>query len=115
MQMSETMKMTWPMSNFFIYLGLMATAHNPAVTEDEITAAINTIVPQASEYERVLQVAQELARAGGGELHNISALTGGMVAQEAIKMITKQYVPANGYCVVDLVDSWTGTVGGSSI
>ena len=28
-----------------------------------------------------------------------------MVAQEAIKMITKQYVPANGYCVVDLIDS----------
>ena len=38
-----------------------------------------------------------------------------MVAQEAIKMITKQYVPANGYCVVDLIGSWTGTVGGSSI
>lgn len=36
---------------------------------------------------------------------------GGLVAQEAIKMITKQYVPINGYCVADLVDSWTGVVG----
>ena len=104
-QMFETMKMTWPISNFFIYLGLMATAHNPAVTEDEITAAINTIVPQASEYERVLQVAQELARAGGGELHNISALTGGMVAQEAIKIITKQYIPIDNTCIFDGISS----------
>ena len=29
-------------------------------------------------------------------------------------MITKQYVPVNGYCVVDLVDSWTGVVGANA-
>ena len=41
----------------------------------------------------------------------VAAFMGGMVAQEAIKMITKQYVPVNGHCVVDLVGSWTGVVG----
>jgi amyloid beta precursor protein binding protein 1 len=35
---------------------------------------------------------------------------GGLVAQEVIKMITKQYVPVNGYVVVDLVDTWTAVV-----
>ena len=45
------------------------------------------------------------------DLPNVAAFLGGMVAQEAIKIITKQYVPTNGYCVVDLVDSWTGVVG----
>ena len=34
-----------------------------------------------------------------------------MVAQETIKVITKQYVPAKGYCVIDLVDTWTGVIG----
>ncbi|KAI9723940.1 MAG: hypothetical protein M1812_000658 [Candelaria pacifica] len=41
-------------------------------------------------HSRVSQIIQEMARAGAGELHNISALTGGMVAQEVIKVITKQ-------------------------
>lgn len=51
------------------------------------------------------------ARAPTAELPNTAAFLGGMVAQEAIKMITKQYVPVNGYCVVDLIDSTTGVVG----
>ena len=42
----------------------------------------------------------------------MAAFLGGLVAQEAIKVITKQYVTVNGYCVVDMVDMWTGTVGG---
>ena len=55
--------------------------------------------------ERVSPVLSELERANGSELHNISALTGGMVAQEAIKVITKQYVPVNGTCVFDGLSS----------
>jgi amyloid beta precursor protein binding protein 1 len=43
-------------------------------------------------------------------LPNVAAFLGGLVAQEAIKMITKQYVPVNGYCVADLVETWTGTL-----
>lgn len=44
-------------------------------------------------------------RAGGGELHNISALTGGMVAQEVIKVITKQYITVDNTCLFDGIDS----------
>jgi amyloid beta precursor protein binding protein 1 len=36
-------------------------------------------------------------------LPTTSALIGGLVAQEAIKLITKQYSPLNGTCIVDLV------------
>lgn len=52
------------------------------------------------------------ARASTADLPNVAAFLGGLVAQEAIKMITKQYVAINGYCVIDLVDTWTGVVGG---
>ncbi len=97
--------MSLPKSNFFIYLALKATAHNPEATADEIATSINTMVPHASDYERALQASQEVARAGGGELHNISALTGGMVAQEAIKIITKQYIPIDNTCIFDGISS----------
>jgi amyloid beta precursor protein binding protein 1 len=35
----------------------------------------------------------ELCRYGGVELHNISALLGGVAAQEAVKILTHLYVP----------------------
>ena len=51
-------------------------------------------------------VLREFERAeSGAELHNISALTGGMVAQEVIKVITKQYVPVDNACVFDGIAS----------
>ena len=44
----------------------------------------------------IKNVVAEFVRADGrAELHNISALTGGMVAQEVIKVVTKQYVPVD--------------------
>ena len=49
-------------------------------------------------------------RAPTADLPNMAAFLGGLVAQEAIKMVTEQYVPLNGYCVVDLIDSWTGVI-----
>jgi amyloid beta precursor protein binding protein 1 len=45
------------------------------------------------------------ARAGGGELHNISSLAGGLVAQEVIKVITKQYIPVDNTCLFDGIKS----------
>lgn len=45
------------------------------------------------------------ARAGGAELHNISALTGGIVSQEIIKVITEQYITVDNTCVFDGVKS----------
>ena len=50
-------------------------------------------------------VVKEIGRADGAELHNISAVTGGMVAQEVIKVLTKQYVPVDNTCVFDGVAS----------
>jgi NEDD8-activating enzyme E1 regulatory subunit len=44
-------------------------------------------------------------RAGGGELHNIASLMGGLVAQEAIKLITRQYIPSDNTCVFDGISS----------
>ncbi|CAL5873142.1 uncharacterized protein PFLUO_LOCUS7411 [Penicillium psychrofluorescens] len=49
----------------------------------------------------------ELRRTEGGELHNISALTGGLVAQEALKVLTQQYVPLDNTCVFDGARSQT--------
>jgi len=34
-------------------------------------------------------------RYGGGELHAVAALVGGLVAQEAVKLLTHQYLPLN--------------------
>jgi NEDD8-activating enzyme E1 regulatory subunit len=50
---------------------------------------------------------RELSNARGGELHNISSIMGGMVAQEAIKILTRQYVPVSGTCVFDGVQGRT--------
>ncbi|KAE8377008.1 hypothetical protein BDV26DRAFT_264481 [Aspergillus bertholletiae] len=55
--------------------------------------------------ELILEATQELRRTEGGELHNISSLTGGLVAQEALKVITRQYVPLDDTCVFDGVRS----------
>ena len=55
--------------------------------------------------EGIEKVCIELTRAGGGELHNIASVTGGMVAQEVIKAITKQYVPVDNTCLFDGVGS----------
>ena len=49
--------------------------------------------------------AHELVRANGAELHNISAVMGGIAAQEAIKVITEQYVPVDNVCLYDGIAS----------
>lgn len=54
---------------------------------------------------KIEQIVTELGRSGGAELHNISALTGGMVAQEVIKVLTKQYIPIDNTCVFDGITS----------
>lgn len=72
---------------------------------DDILAGVAELVPGAERNERVVQAAGEVARAAGGELHNMAALTGGMVAQEMIKIVTKQYIPVDNTCVFDGVAS----------
>ncbi|KAH7398333.1 hypothetical protein BKA66DRAFT_199929 [Pyrenochaeta sp. MPI-SDFR-AT-0127] len=65
------------------------------IDEDEYA----TIKTQIGEFAR------ELVRAGGAELHNIGALTGGIVSQEVIKVITEQYVPVDNTCIFDGIKS----------
>lgn len=78
-----------------------AGAYAPYISELLRTMAV-------SDDEGALdRLAQEFARAAGGELHNISALTGGMVAQEVIKVLTKQYVPVDNVCIYDGIKART--------
>lgn len=94
-----------PLSLVPIYLALFATSHVPAASAEEILTTVKNLLPGSADNERLAQAAQEVARAGGGELHNISALTGGMVAQEMIKIITKQYIPIDNTCIFDGIGS----------
>lgn len=88
-----------------IYLTLFATSHNPQASSEEILKTIGKISADAVKNEQVIQASKEVARTAGGELHNTSALTGGMVAQEMIKIITKQYIPVENTCIYDGVTS----------
>lgn len=94
-----------PPSLIPVYLALFSTSHNPEASSDAILGTIRSINPNAVGNERVVKIADEVARAGGGELHNTSALTGGMVAQEIIKLITKQYIPVDNTCIFDGISS----------
>ncbi|KAJ3519917.1 hypothetical protein NM688_g9232 [Phlebia brevispora] len=82
------------------------------ITDEALTKEVQSLVGQGVELpEQLADAVGELTRAPTADMPNIAAFLGGMVAQEAIKMITRQYVPIVGYCVVDLVDSWTGIIG----
>jgi amyloid beta precursor protein binding protein 1 len=98
-------EMMMPTSLLPIYLALQATSYHKSVTKEDIMATITKGVPEAAHSDRVMTSVQELLRAQGGELHNISALTGGMVAQEMIKVITKQYIPIDNTCIFDGISS----------
>ncbi|PKY03379.1 putative ubiquitin-like activating enzyme [Aspergillus campestris IBT 28561] len=84
---------------------------NDAVWNTHIDRAIGVITSDnpadidEEARERIVQATQELRRTEGGELHNTSALTGGLVAQEALKVITRQYVPLDNTCIFDGVRS----------
>ena len=92
-----------------IYLALSATCHDAELSAEQILTSMKSVVSgvslDKSGEELLWKAAQEVARAGGGELHNISALTGGMVAQEMIKIITKQYIPIDNTCIFDGISS----------
>jgi len=80
-------------------------------TESELREHIAALVPGSElEEKEISDAVGEIVRAPTADLPNVAAFLGGIVAQEAIKMITRQYIPANGYCVVDLIDTWTGVL-----
>ncbi|KAI1002868.1 hypothetical protein K3495_g5335 [Podosphaera aphanis] len=94
-----------PLSLLPIYLALEATSHESKVNCNEILTKIEKNIPGASSNNRIQQISQEVARAKGAELHNTSALAGGIVAQEVIKIITEQYVPVDNLCIFDGISS----------
>jgi len=87
-----------------------ATAHTLI---DALITQAGTFVedPEYSELKgTAADIVAELVRAQGGELHNVAAVIGGVVAQEAIKVITKQYVPVDNVVLFDGVKSRTGVL-----
>jgi len=119
----------------FLALNIYTASANPSSTAtraqdstpldaSKITSIAHTLVdaliteagtfiedPEYTETKsNMADIVSELVRAQGGELHNIAAVAGGIVAQEAIKVITKQYVPVDCVVLFDGVRSRTGVL-----
>ncbi|RMZ89705.1 hypothetical protein DV736_g3064, partial [Chaetothyriales sp. CBS 134916] len=75
-----------------VFIGL-----NPASLPKSLVSRIE----DEEKQEAITNSTAEVERMEGGELHNISSVTGGIVAQEAIKLLTRQYVPVDGTAVYD--------------
>ncbi len=60
------------------------------------------------EWHKIEASVQELVRSGDASLPPTTALMGGVVAQEAIKLITKQYVPADNTVIYDGIQQAIG-------
>lgn len=88
-----------------LYLALSLAPQSLSPSAKELQQAIYAHAPALQGHERTSQVTEEVARAQGGEMHNISAALGGMVAQEVIKVVTKQYVPVDNTCIFDGIES----------
>ncbi|KAJ7512737.1 hypothetical protein B0H11DRAFT_5705 [Mycena galericulata] len=92
-------------------LSALASVASPNPSVEALTAAAQALLPPGAELpDEFSDAVGEIARAPSADLPNTAAFLGGLVAQEVIKMITKQYVPIESYCVVDLVETWTGIV-----
>ena len=89
---------------FPVYVALETSAASANTTDTDLS----TYTIDEEKQATLQNCIEEVKRANGGELHNISSVTGGMVAQEAIKLLTKQYVPVDGVCVFDGVRSKVG-------
>ncbi|KAJ2359361.1 hypothetical protein GGF43_000207 [Coemansia sp. RSA 2618] len=66
----------------------------------DLMTAWGTKEPEVTE-----SLVAEFVRSGYMELHNVAAIVGGVVAQETIKLITHQYVPHNGVCIIDTANN----------
>ena len=49
----------------------------------------------------------EMVRFGAGELHCVAAVVGAVAAQEAIKLLTRQFVPLGGTLVYNAMAATT--------
>ena len=60
---------------------------------------------KAEEAGKFLErLAWEVVRSQGGEIHAVASVVGGVASQEAIKLITGQFVPSHGRVCVHLAD-----------
>ncbi|KDR70143.1 hypothetical protein GALMADRAFT_254985 [Galerina marginata CBS 339.88] len=94
-------------------LSALATKHQPNApltpTVEALTAEAQALLPPDTDLpEDFENSVGEVVRSPTADLPNTAALLGGVVAQEVIKMITKQYIPINGSCIIDLIETWTG-------
>ncbi|KAJ2671903.1 hypothetical protein IWW42_003165 [Coemansia sp. RSA 1085] len=74
-------------------------------TQELLAMAHDLVSAWQVDEEISSDLAAEFVRSGFMELHNMSAVAGGVVAQEAIKLITCQYVPHNGICIIDTANN----------
>jgi amyloid beta precursor protein binding protein 1 len=88
-----------------VYLALRASENIAELNQENLVQEMSRIIGAEVTDERLIHTAKEVVRAQKGELHNIAALTGGMVAQEIIKIITKQYIPVDNTCIFDGITS----------
>lgn len=94
-------------------LSSLSTKQQPnaplTVTVEALVAEAQALLPAGTDLpENFAEAVGEIVRAPTADLPNTAALLGGMVAQEVIKMITKQYIPIDGSCLIDLIETWTG-------
>lgn len=81
----------------------------PSDTLAELRQLIDEIEGTTIE-ERLNKAIEEARRCEGAELHNTSSIAGGVVAQEAIKLLTRQYVPVDGVVIWDGIRARTEVV-----
>ena len=95
-----------PKSLVYLYLTLNVSSQvsGPMTSRDIMTKVVDKL-PMAAHDDRFEVAAIEVARARGGELHATSAVTGGLVAQEIIKLVTKQYIPIDNVCVYNGIEA----------
>ena len=80
---------------------LLALAKKIAVTRFSVTE-------DGDEWDKIESSVGELVRSGDASLPPTTALLGGVVAQEAIKLITKQYIPADNTVIYDGIQQAIG-------
>ncbi|SNX83716.1 related to auxin-resistance protein [Melanopsichium pennsylvanicum] len=78
-----------------------------AIAKQIATIKFN-IAQDGDEWDKIQDSVKEVVRSGDASLPPITALWGGVVAQEAIKLITKQYVPADNTVIYDGIQQTIG-------
>ncbi|KAF7325748.1 NEDD8-activating enzyme E1 regulatory subunit [Mycena kentingensis (nom. inval.)] len=107
--LAEAISMSPKAGATHLALAALARVSSEKPTVEELTAAAQALLPPGTELPEDFENAVgEVARSPTADLPNTAAFLGGLVAQEVIKMITKQYIPIASYCVIDLIETWTG-------